>query len=414
MAISAKLTLSLGVGGAFVLVVLVPVLIWISFSATPTTPPVVAPNVELMDAEDLAAEKLRQEILKLSQERRALAVDQARAARFWRIIPTYATFLTAVATVLALFVTVWKQMQETQKHRLEAHKQRQEAMENREREQQAELDSRERERETRDTESRVRMTEQFNSVVRDLGAESASLQASAAASLLTFLGPENEAFHHQVFTIVLANLKADHDESVQRLLGTAFERAIREQDPADLALREGVGLDLGRAKLYRVDLSDLELPGVDIGNADLRVANLSDANLQGARGYGVDLRKARLSRANLHGAGLQASKCQRALFHNADLVDSNLKKSRFDGAEFQQARLQAAHFDDCNLAGAKFEQANVADTWFTGATFDGGAIHSLTKAKGWEKAHFDDIVRERLEALAGSRSRGASTPAEPS
>jgi uncharacterized protein YjbI with pentapeptide repeats len=88
------------------------------------------------------------------------------------------------------------------------------------------------------------------------------------------------------------------------------------------------------------------LQGVDLERADLRGVNLSNANLTGA-----DLEKADLSDANLSGANLT----------NADLEEANLT-----GANLQNANLTRADLEDANLTNANVTGAN-----FTGADLDG-------------------------------------------
>jgi hypothetical protein len=50
------------------------------------------------------------------------------------------------------------------------------------------------------------------------------------------------------------------------------------------------GLDLGRRRLLRADLSGVNLEGAELNHADLRGANMSNANFHGANLRGADLR----------------------------------------------------------------------------------------------------------------------------
>jgi uncharacterized protein YjbI with pentapeptide repeats len=321
-------------------------------------------QLQPMDQQQLQDEKLRQEILKLQLENEKLG-------SFWELLPSYATFVTALVAVIGVMVTIWRQINE-----------------------------RELDRKQREDDSRRRLDEKFTSIVSNLGSESSSIQASAAVSIITFLRPEYKAFHDQVFMILLANLKIQHDPTVNDLLIQGFEKAIRIQLPSLREKDEQFELDLSRSFLHRVDLSGLDLSQADLGFAQLRGANLSDANLHRVRGMEANLEKARLSRANLNEARFRKAQFGGAQFHGANLVSADLKETDLKEAQFHQASMQSAHLEKANLSGAKFEQANLNDAFFRGATVDAGTLKSILKAFNWQKAHFDEDVKLKLEELA--------------
>ena len=83
------------------------------------------------------------------------------------------------------------------------------------------------------------------------------------------------------------------------------------------------------------------------------------------------------------------------------MVSAFLKEADLAGAQFQRSKLQGAHFDGADLTGARFEQANVADACFMGATIDPAAAASISRAKNWDKAHFDQPARDLVAGHAG-------------
>ena len=62
--------------------------------------------------------------------------------------------------------------------------------------------------------------------------------------------------------------------------------------------------------------------------------------------------------------------------------------------------MQSAHLERANLSGAKFEQADLNDTFFRGASFNAQTLKNIIKAFNWQKAHFDEDVKAKLEELA--------------
>ena len=79
-----------------------------------------------------------------------------------------------------------------------------------------------------------------------------------------------------------------------------------------------------------------------------------------------------------------------------------MKKANLNGAEFYEAKLQAARLDEANLTGARFERADLNDTYFLGAKLPDDTLKSIRKAFHWEKAHFDEETKARLDALGST------------
>lgn len=319
-------------------------------------------ELEGMSQSELEAEKLRQEVRQLTIENQDLASP-------WKKVSSYATIITVVVAVLGAFATIWKQISEGRQ-----------------------------DREQRETDSRRRMDDKFTSIVKDLGSDNSSLQVSAAVSLMTFLREEYTSFHEQVYLVLLANLKVKHEVQLNRLLIQAFTKALKlrlEREP----FTEAEPLDLTHTNLYRVDLSGLTLPNTDIAFADMQLANLREANLFRLKGYQVNLAKASLTRANLGEARLAEANLSNCHFHETNLVSATMKKAKLSGAEFFEAKLQAARLDEANVSGARFERCDISDTYFLGATIPDQTLKSIHKALNWEKAHFDEETRARLEQL---------------
>ena len=336
----------------------------LAISSVPASPTNTVPfATTTLDREQLENEKVRQEIIQLTLENERLSSP-------WQAFSLFAALLTAIVAVAGVFITIWKQ-----------------------------FDERQRDRQQREFESRRRLDEKFTSVVTNISSDNRSLQMSSAVSLLTFLKPEYDTFHEQVYLILLANLKLKLDPQVNDLLVDAFEKALRIKlsNPRDIA--HVINLDVSHTNLYRIDLSGLDLAELDIGFADLRHANMKDANLFRVRGIEANLEKTRLTRANLGEARLVRANLTEAHLHQANLVAATLKESNLKGTQFYQAKMQSAHLEKANVSGAHFEQADLKDTYFTGAKFDHLALRSILKAEHWDKAHFDEEITAKLAEL---------------
>ena len=314
-----------------------------------------------MESDELTNEKLRQEI-------RNLIIENNQLVSPWQQISSYATVFTVIVAIIGVFTTIWKQFSEQQRDRAQ-----------------------------REAESLRRLDEKFSSRVQDLGSDNTSLKVSAVVSLLTFLKEEYAQFHEQVYLVLLANLKIKQDLQVNRLLIRAFEEALRlklEKEPPPESL------DLTHTCLYHIDLSNLDLTAADLAFADLQLANFKEARLFRLKGYQTKFIKATFTDANLSEARLNKAVMEYAHLHNTTLVAADLKETNLQCAQFYGAKMQSAHLEGADLRGACFEQANLKDTYFTGATFDQNALKSVIKAYHWQKAHFDEEINKKLEAMS--------------
>lgn len=312
---------------------------------------------------ELEDEKLRQEIAQLT-------LENERLSSSWQVFSPFTTLLTAIVAVAGVFVTIWKQ-----------------------------FDERQRDRQQREFESRRRLDEKFTSIIVNISSDNRSLQMSSIVSLLTFLKPEYDTFHEQVYLILLANLKLKLDAQVNNLLVNAFEKALRIKLSTLRETAEVDKLDFSHTNLYRIDLSGLNLRELDIGFADLRHANMKDVNLFRVRGIEANLEKCHLTRANLGEARLVRANLAEAHLHQANLVAATLKEATLKGTQFYQAKMQSAHLESADITGAQFEQADLKDTYFIGSKFDQQVLRSILKAKNWDKAHFDEEITVKLAEL---------------
>jgi uncharacterized protein YjbI with pentapeptide repeats len=360
-----------------VLVSVVVLIFIVQVSLRESENPVGLKKLENPTKQELENQKLLQEIIKLT-------IENQRAKNFWYLLTANATFLTALVAVFGAIVTIWKQIVE--------------------RSRQQELDrlQREQDRLQREDESLRRISEKFNTTVAGLGSDKDPIQAASAVSIMSFLKPEFSAYHHQVYLIILSNLKIAHEPTVIKLLIRAFEQAIRVMLEKDL--EKPLNLDFSDAVLKRADLSGLQLHNTDLAHAKMQSANLNKTDLTRVRGYKANLTGALLSDAILVEARLNGAILEGAVLHDANLSSAKLKESDLKQAQFHRAKLQSAHFEKADLRHAKFRQADINDAFFAGALLNQQTLQSLLIAYHWENAHFDPDVRRELEKLSEGRA----------
>ena len=361
----------------------------------------------------LGEEKLRAEIAQLRAQTRKLNSDRSFLSENGAIL---AALLTGIVAVGGFFLTLWKQITEQSRQRDADREQREGEIEQRKLERAREQEAREREREQREADSMRRFEERFTAILAELGAESEALQAGAAVSLLTFLRPEQEAFHRQVRLVGLANLKVAHSQPVSKLLRNVFEQAAR------LAPPEPDERDLSQASLEGADLSELDLSGADLTGTRLKAAKLENVKLRGAFGdEGLDLTNARVCGPE---ADLHAIRFKKLQGVNANFTEANLTAAHLDGgnlryARFQKAQLQAAHLAGADLRGAQFQRADLRDCYFTSkrygdAQLDETALRSICGALTREGAHFAVEHEQRLAKLDADREERRKAGQAPS
>ena len=200
-----------------------------------------------------------------------------------------------------------------------------------------------------------------------------------------------------MYLALLGYLKAKQTDEVVAALTPVFVAALKRHVGAT-PRPEAVVVDLARVHLRRPELGDLDLHLADVAFADLRRADLDGAVLFRSRGYEVDVSGAGISRSNLEEVRWHRCVARETRFHDARMISAFLKEADLTGAEFQRARLQGAHLERSVLTGAKFEQAQLADAFFAGATLDEAAARSISRAVGWETAHFDPPALALIQA----------------
>ena len=316
---------------------------------------------------------------KLEQEVRKLETENVRAGDPWHQLLSLAPSLAALAAIATVAVSWSKQREDTRRQR-------------------------DADREQRQTESRRQFDASFADVVANLGSGSASLQASAAATLAIFLDDNYAEFYGHTVRVIIANLKMDHSPAVRKLLLGVLSRALTK-DGSSWAASSLTNLDL---ELADADLQGLSVPLVRFPDGMvLSGANLSGATLDGATMWKADFCGATLKKTSARRANVGQAKCDDAVlvgarFDGASITSTSLRRVDAKYASFKGARLQSAHFDRADLRGARFEGANLTDTYFFGARLDQGALQSILRTPYWRHAHFDGDVFDRLRVLSES------------
>lgn len=98
-----------------------------------------------------------------------------------------------------------------------------------------------------------------------------------------------------------------------------------------LATGQCSGCNLAGVDLEKADLRGVDLSNANLVRADLEEVNLSGANLRGADLTGADLERANLSGANLRGANLPGADLEDAIFTGADVTGANFTGAKLKG-----------------------------------------------------------------------------------
>lgn len=339
----------------------------------------------------LAERKLAAEVAKLEHE-------NAVADGFSGLMARYAALLTALVAAGGLAATIFRQTSELRAQRLHEARERENEQAAREHEREKDLADRERELEYRLAEQERRLEDRFAAILGEMGSVSPAIQAGAAASLVTYLEPGRERFHHQTRLAVLTNLKLELAEPIRKLLALVYGLSLESGAPVDRYER-----DLSHAKLAETSLCDVNLREADLAHADLTNTVLLGSNLYRAKGIEVVLEGARLGAGPARAASLievrfRRAQCRGADFSGVCLVNAHLQEADLREARFYGASLQAAHLEGADLRGARFQQADIADTYFRGAILDDDALYTLVRARNREKAHFDPAAQAVLDA----------------
>jgi uncharacterized protein YjbI with pentapeptide repeats len=137
---------------------------------------------------------------------------------------------------------------------------------------------------------------------------------------------------------------------------------LSEPDLAGAGLNEA---DLSDAYLWAAVLVRAELTEADLGGAKLRYAQLSSAELGEAVLRHADLSKADLGGANLFNAHLSGTD-----LIGASLIDANLNHANLDHADLSKAELQQADLTYTDLRHADLSEAYLSDDLYGPADLD--------------------------------------------
>jgi uncharacterized protein YjbI with pentapeptide repeats len=344
--------------------VIVILMIWVGFSIKSKS---IIRNVDI-DMETYATlTKEELENAKLQQEIRNLVIQNNIEVTPLQRLSSFADNITAIIAIAGAFIAIWKQIKEQENARRQ-----------------------------REAESLRNLDTKFTSIIKDLSSDNISIQVTAIVMLSTFLKEEFSSFYNQVYEVIIAHLKINQNMQARRLLIQTFEKAIRLKLKKNQESETLECLDLTNAYLYNADLRRLDLTCADIAFADLRDADFTDGNLFRVKGIEANLKNCHFINTNLQEGRLDYAIGENAHFGGAKLISATLKHANLKYAKFYDAKLQSAHLENSDLRGARFDGANINDAYFIDADMTKETLTSITKAKNWRKAHFDDRTKRKL------------------
>jgi uncharacterized protein YjbI with pentapeptide repeats len=169
-----------------------------------------------------------------------------------------------------------------------------------------------------------------------------------------------------------------------------------------------VEIDLSRAHLIKVDLTEANFSEANLSEADLSEANLSraefrQANLEQANLSGAILSDAYLGAAHLSGAILRGASCSKASLSKADLSRVDLSRANLERADLRGAILQAILFQtnlslenlfEADLRRATLLEADLGGTHLDGSNFFQARVgdtifgsSDLSEVRGLDNVH---------------------------
>jgi uncharacterized protein YjbI with pentapeptide repeats len=251
---------------------------------------------------------------------------------------------------------------------------------------------REKQRNEHQIEREKRAEERFQSAVAALGDEKEGTRIGAAILLRTFLHPDYEQFHTQIFDLVVANLRLPRtahqpvDPTLPQPM-TPFSQAlvtlIKESFPV---VREKLqkehpqfspeSLDASRILLDHAYLSGADLKQAWLPVASLRGANLYMTDLRGADLNEADLSKAYLSKIYLRNAGLREANLSGAELQYAHLNEAYMRHANLKGADLSEADLSHAILEEADLSKVLLSGANLSHADLEGANLSGAILNA--------------------------------------
>jgi glycosyltransferase involved in cell wall biosynthesis/uncharacterized protein YjbI with pentapeptide repeats len=200
-------------------------------------------------------------------------------------------------------------------------------------------------------------------------------RAGSVAGLQYFLSQDKRENHTRVVSALALVGRLENSPIVLRTLTPVVEYAMRNIDSDIVRSVSWQGL-----KLYKPDLSDLDLRGIDLRDCVLEDANFEKSNLSGARFDAARLNGSRFEEANLQGCNLEY----------ADLAGCAFCGAILEGANLNNIKLQNADFDRANLKGTRLSWREL----------------EFRLAKNWRSAQMDADVFAGLTALYGPEKSG--------
>jgi len=122
-----------------------------------------------------------------------------------------------------------------------------------------------------------------------------------------------------------------------------------ELEGAELGGADLTKANLTSANLASANLTDANLTEANLTNANLTYANLTCAILDGASLDRTSLRGANLTNAVLRNAALEEAIIDGAMLERADLSEANLARAILKGADLEDVNLEGANLEGANL-----------------------------------------------------------------
>lgn len=140
---------------------------------------------------------------------------------------------------------------------------------------------------------------------------------------------------------------------------SVIERRTVQRKAHERAATPPFRIDLTRANLQRVSLSDVDLTDANVYRARLEGASLDYAKLEGASFFAARLDSANLSWAKMNGADLRAARLNAANLRWTEIEGANLFEAELEEADIYAARLTGASLMSVTMTGASLFAAKL-------------------------------------------------------
>ncbi len=241
-----------------------------------------------------------------------------------------------------------------------------------------------------------------------LGSEVLTVRLGGIYALQRLAEEHPEQYHIQIMELFCAFVRNPAGESENRVLwhydGHGLAPSLREDVQAVMSAigsRSEAGIDIEKAtKSFKLNLRKAALQGIQ----------LTEANLSGALLAGADLSVAMLENAEMQDITFTGANLSRAFFHSANLSGASFASANLSGASLRRADLSLADFWYADLSHASLADANLSgtdlkDANLTGASFNRvwGAGEFQFPAKYLTQAQLDEARSDPINPpdLAG-------------